>query len=200
LGLKAIGRLLNSLADEAAKKAPRLASHGGGFDMDYTAENPVALTCTCGGALRKITKGTYTQYRCHIGHTFGTLGLATEQFEQLRGVLESAARMLNERGKFFRATASEARLGKQEQAARAWEAAAEESEVRFDELTKLVAADWKRPDLVPASGGKLKPRAPGNGEPARRAASSAMSLRKRGRSQGDAATAKRAANGRKASA
>jgi two-component system chemotaxis response regulator CheB len=164
LKLREIGQVLNTLAAEAVKKAPQLASPGGGSDMDYTADTPVAMTCaTCGGALRKVTKGTYTQFRCHIGHTFGTPELAQEQLELLRSALETSARLLNERVKFFRATASETGLSKQESTA--WEAAAEESEARFDELTKLLTAAWKRPELT-VSPFKLEPP---NAGPARNA-------------------------------
>jgi two-component system, chemotaxis family, protein-glutamate methylesterase/glutaminase len=150
LKLRQIGQVLNTLAAEAVKKAPQLASLGGGSDMEYTADTPAALTCaTCGGALTKLTKGTYTQFRCHIGHTFGAPELAQEQLELLRSALETCARLLNERVKFFRATASETGLSEQESTA--WEAAAEESEARFDELTKLLTGEWKRPELTASS-------------------------------------------------
>ena len=167
--------------------------------MEYTADNPVALTCSCGGALRKITKGTYTQYRCHIGHTFGTPELASEQFEQLRGVLETATRMLNERAKFFRATASDARLARQEEGARAWEAAAVESEARFKEVRTMLAADWLRPELLPASGSKLRQRTPLRKARPQRQTSVVLPVRNGGqRKNGRGATSKRGGNGGKA--
>ena len=190
LRLKDIGQALNKLAADAVKKAPHLASRGGESDMDYTADMPVAMTCaTCGGALRKITKGTYTQFRCHIGHTFGTPELAKEQLERLRSALEASARMLNERVKFFRATANETSLTKPE--SMAWEAAAQESETRFDQLTKLLTADWTRPELAVGSSKLEPPRI----RPARNAATRAT-LPSRTRKSAGGNAAKKPVNGR----
>jgi len=141
-----LGRLLNRLAAEAVKTASQVAllSAGGqGAAMDYTDETPVGLTCPdCGGALRKTTVGSYTQFRCHIGHSFGTREMAQGQFDVLAGTLEQALRLLNERKELCREVAKETG------SAQAWNAAALQSELRFKELTRLLEDDWTRPEMA----------------------------------------------------
>ncbi len=141
-----LGRLLDRLAATALKTASQVAlmsAGGGGGAMEYTADTPVALTCPdCGGALKKTTVGSYTQFRCHIGHVFGTREAAQAQFDALEATLEQALRLLNERKEFCREAARDA------QSAEAWNAAALQSEVRFKELTKLLEDDWTRPELA----------------------------------------------------
>ncbi len=140
------GPLLNRLAAEAVKTASQVAllSAGGqGAAMDYTDETPVGLTCPdCGGALRKTTVGSYTQFRCHIGHSFGTREMAQGQFDLLAGTLEQALRLLNERKELCREVAKETG------SAQAWNAAALQSELRFKELTRLLEDDWTRPEMA----------------------------------------------------
>lgn len=149
LPLKDIGKLLNRLADEAVVKALQFASRHGEPTMGYTAGQPVAQTCPdCGGALRKETKGSYTQYRCHIGHTYGALELAQAQFEVLDTSLQRSIRMLNERKNMCLDAAEEARLGKREEEAKQWDAAAAEASIRFEDVERLVESPWKRPELA----------------------------------------------------
>ena len=149
LNLTDIGKLVNRLAEEAVTKALQFVAHHGEPIMGYTAGQPVALTCPdCGGALRQETKGSYTQYRCHIGHTYGALELAQAQFEVLDTSLQQSIRLLNERKKMCLDAAEEARLAERGDEANLWEAAAEEAARRFQELEPLVEASWRRPELT----------------------------------------------------
>ena len=155
VGLKDIGRLLNRLAAEAVRKAPRQAHDHGEPHMIYTTDHPIALTCPdCGGAVRKVTKGTYTQFQCHIGHTYGVPEMAKEQFDVLESTLGQGIRLLNERRELCEDQAREARLANREHEAILWEAAAEESKLRFNELAKMMEGEWQRPERA-ATGSSL---------------------------------------------
>ena len=152
LTLRDIGKLLNRLAEAAATKALQVAPHHGEPIMGYTAGQPVAMTCPdCGGALRKETKGSYTQHHCHIGHTFGDLELAQTQFEVLDTSLQQSIRLLNERRQMCLDAADAARKGKHEQEAVVWIKAAEEAGARFEQLERLLQAHWERPELAISS-------------------------------------------------
>jgi two-component system chemotaxis response regulator CheB len=151
LKLRDIGRLLNRLAEEAAAKALEIAPRQGEPIMGYTEGQPIALTCPdCGGAMRKEAKGSYTQFHCHIGHTFGALEFVQAQFEVLDTSLQTSIRLLNERREMCLESAEEARLGNREGEARQWEAAAEEAGARFRELERLLETRWRRPELTMA--------------------------------------------------
>lgn len=154
LNLEDIGDVLNQWAVEAARKAasfPRLSQ--GEADVSYTADSPRALTCPdCGGAVRKVRKGTYNQFQCHIGHTFGTPEMAMQQFTALENQLNSTLRLLNERRELCSQAATDARLAKREQDAILWDAAAEEAGSRFNDLAGFLEADWHRPELASVAG------------------------------------------------
>jgi two-component system, chemotaxis family, protein-glutamate methylesterase/glutaminase len=153
LKLKDIGKLLNRLAEDAVTETPRSASHHGEPIMGYTAGQPVALTCPdCGGALRKETKGSYTQYRCHIGHTYGEAELAQAQFDVLDTSLQQSIRLLNERKNMCLDAAAAARQSNHEQEAKQWDKAAEEARARFEQVERLLEANWTRPELMLTSG------------------------------------------------
>jgi two-component system chemotaxis response regulator CheB len=153
LGLKGIGRLLNQLAADAVRKAPQQLHAHGEIEMVYTADHPIALTCPdCGGSVRKVTKGTYTQFQCHIGHTFGVPEMAKEQFDVLESTLGQSLRLLNERKELCRDQANEARGANREQEAMLWDAAGEESELRFNQLAKMMEGEWQRPELTAIDG------------------------------------------------
>ena len=132
--------------------------------MHHAADHPVALTCPdCGDALRKGSKGSYVQFRCHIGHTFGTPELAEEHFARLESALESIIRMLNEWKQLCRDGASAARLAEREGEATLWDEAAKESEARFAELVTFVEADWNRPEPILATRDQVTPPPDGPG-------------------------------------
>jgi two-component system chemotaxis response regulator CheB len=150
LKLRDIGRMLNQIAAEAVRKAPQMAPAHGEPNMIYKADHPVAQVCPdCGGAMRQVNIGSYTQFQCHIGHTFGLPELAKLQFEALEAALGSGIRLLNERKELCSAVARDARAGKRDQEAANWEAAATESKQRFNELSAFLEADWQRPELMP---------------------------------------------------
>src|SRR5262249_30690975 len=129
LRVKDIGPLLNTLAAAAVKKAPVPAVPTGGREMTHTSEKPIAFTCPeCGGAVRKSRMGSYSQFRCHIGHTFGIPELGEGQFDLLEESLETALRVLNERREFCKEAAADARRAKENTLAKAWDDAAEEAE------------------------------------------------------------------------
>jgi two-component system, chemotaxis family, protein-glutamate methylesterase/glutaminase len=152
LKLKDIGKLLNQLAEDAVTKAVHFAPHHGEPIMGYTAGQPAAFMCPdCGGALRKDSKGSYTQYRCHIGHTYGELELTQAQFDVLDASLQQSIRLLNERKKMCLDAADTARRSNHDQDARQWEKAAEEAAARFEHVERLLGADWTRPELAGAS-------------------------------------------------
>jgi two-component system, chemotaxis family, protein-glutamate methylesterase/glutaminase len=147
LKLRDIGRILNRLTANVVGKAAQAASAHGESNMIYTADKPLSMTCPdCGGSVREVNKGTYTQFQCHIGHTFGMLELACEQFELLESSLGASTRLLNERRDLCRKAAGSARAAHREQEARIWDAAAEEAEGRFTELAKFLERDWQRPE------------------------------------------------------
>ena len=157
LKLKDIGKLLNRLAETAVTKALHFASHHGETFMGYTAGQPVALTCPdCGGALRKDAKGSYTQYRCHIGHVFGELELAQAHFDMLDMSLQQSIRLLNERRKMCLDTAEAARRSGQELEAKQWDQAAEEASARFEQAEQFLRAVWTRPELATIGDATLK--------------------------------------------
>jgi len=68
--------------------------------------------------------------------------MAQGQFDRLEATLEQALRLLNERKELCREVAKDA------QSARAWKAAALQSELRFKELTRLLEDDWTRPEMA----------------------------------------------------
>jgi two-component system chemotaxis response regulator CheB len=157
LKLRDIGKLLNRLAEAAVTKALQFVSHHGEPVMGYTAGQPVALTCPdCGGALRKDAKGSYTQYRCHIGHVFGELELAQAHFDVLDTSLQQSIRLLNERKKMCLDAAEAARRSGQEREAKRWEKAATEANSRFEQAEQLLRADWTRPELATNGNATLK--------------------------------------------
>jgi two-component system, chemotaxis family, protein-glutamate methylesterase/glutaminase len=152
LKLKDIGKVLNRLADDAVVKALHVGPHHGEPIMGYTAAQPVALTCPdCGGALRKEAKGSYTQYRCHIGHIYGELELAQAQFDVLDASLQQSIRLLNERKRMCLDAAEAARLGNHEQEAKLWDNAAQEARARFEQIERLLEIEWTRPELAATS-------------------------------------------------
>ena len=157
LKLKDIGKLLNRLAEAAVTKALQFASHHGEPVMGYTAGQPVALTCPdCGGALRKEAKGSYTQYRCHIGHVYGELELAQAHFDILDTSLQQSLRLLNERRNLCLDAAEAARRSGHAQEAKQWEQAAQEASARFEHAEQLLRADWTRAELVTNGSATLK--------------------------------------------
>jgi two-component system, chemotaxis family, protein-glutamate methylesterase/glutaminase len=148
LPLEDIAGLIERLAVEVAAKSPQPLSSREGSDMSYSTEEPVGLTCPdCGGAVRKTKTGSYLQFRCHIGHVFGDKEMALGQFGALEKLLESSLRLLKERIKLCQELAGAERTAKQEQAARAWEAARQQSEARLSALTGLLEQEWVRPEL-----------------------------------------------------
>jgi len=149
LKLKDIGKLLTQLVEDAMMEAAHFVPQHGERIMGYTAEQPVAVTCPdCGGALRKDSKGSYTQYRCHIGHTYGGLELAQAQFDVLDASLQQSIRLLNERKKMCLDTADAARRSNHEQEAKQWEKAAEEASARFEQIERVLQTEWTRPELA----------------------------------------------------
>jgi len=148
LKVSEIGRTLNRLATDAARKAPPTISVRGEPVMTYTADRPIAVTCPdCGGAVSVLLKGTCIQFECHIGHTFGVPELANEQFELLGSTLGQSLRLLNERRELCERAAEVARAEGREQEALSWEEAAQGAALRFEELAKFIEADWRRPEL-----------------------------------------------------
>ena len=123
--------------------------------MGYTAAAPAAFVCPdCGGALRKDAKGSYAQYRCHIGHTFGEMELALAQFDVLDTSLQRSIRLLNERKALCLDAAVAARRTHHEQEAQQWAKAAEQAAARFEHIKQVLKTEWTRPELAIVSAGR----------------------------------------------
>jgi len=148
LRLKEIAGLINRMAGEMAEKTPQPPSSREGPQMSYSAEEPSALTCPdCGGALRETKTGSYAQFRCHIGHVFGSEEMAVAQFDVVEKLLESSVRVLKERVELCQKLAAAGRADQRELAALAWESAGRDAQARLHTLTGLLEQEWKRPEL-----------------------------------------------------
>ena len=106
-----IPALLVRLSAEAIPAEAVRASEGAPVAMEMEElERPVAMSCPeCGGALRFTLKNGLRQYRCHIGHRFGTTEIAEAQTEGVEKSINAALRMLNEQTEFARQMIESAR-------------------------------------------------------------------------------------------
>ncbi len=97
---EAVTGSLGSRAEESAGNRAGRAQVAEGEDAnvnDPLAKEPEALICPeCGGALSLEQQGGWSQYRCHVGHTFGPTTLGSAYSEQVEQALWAAMRALKE--------------------------------------------------------------------------------------------------------
>ena len=117
--------------------------------VDYTLENPVAVTCPdCGGALRRSELGTLTQFRCHIGHIYTAEVMVTAQFAALEGSTAATMRSLSERGEVCRQMAGKSRDAGDIDIAEDWTAAMHEAKERAGIMRELLEKKWTHPEIT----------------------------------------------------
>jgi len=101
--------------------------------------DPTVFTCPdCGGALWELEDAAVLRYRCHIGHGINSDGLARAQVENIEESLSRAIRALGEHAELRRRMALRAHAGGLVALASGWEAEAEESMRRGDEIRALL--------------------------------------------------------------
>ena len=116
--------------------------------VDYTIENPVAVTCPdCGGALRRAELGTLTQFRCHIGHVYTAEVMVTAQFAALEWSTAATMRSLSERGEVCRQMAGKSRDAGDIDIAEDWTAAMHEAKERAGIMRELLEKEWTHPEI-----------------------------------------------------
>src|SRR5690348_7509686 len=80
------------------------------------------LTCPeCHGLLWEIDDGDLIRYRCHLGHAFSSLDLATVQLSEVERALGSALRAITERIALLTRLVHQGRERQQNHSVRAWE-------------------------------------------------------------------------------
>jgi two-component system chemotaxis response regulator CheB len=105
--LKELASLITRAVDEPAAAEPRPPSTG---VLQIEGEIPGGasdIVCpSCQGRLSEATEGSFTGFRCHVGHAFGFQGLVAEQAEEVERVLWAAVRALEEAGTVARRAAA----------------------------------------------------------------------------------------------
>lgn len=112
-------------------------------DTDMTAPDKIGkrsiLSCPeCHGALWEIEDGDLVRYRCHVGHAYSGLDLATAQLSEMDRALSSALRAINERIALLSRLAHQSRKRQQVHTVRTWEARIEEYKKQAETIRNLL--------------------------------------------------------------
>jgi hypothetical protein len=106
---------------------------------------PSGFTCPeCGGALWEQRSGKLLKFRCHVGHSYTTEGLISEQARSLESALWAALRSLEENAGLRRRLARRARDSGWSAIAAQYDRQAEEAEARASVIRKVLMADEVR--------------------------------------------------------
>jgi two-component system chemotaxis response regulator CheB len=101
-------------------------------------ERPLAVTCPeCGGALRPLASAL-SQYRCHIGHTFGARELLPAQLELREKALDVAQRVLNERLELSRRIVERSKIAGRKHGLLYWEGVRADAEKQADAIRRAL--------------------------------------------------------------
>lgn len=113
---------------------------------EYTLNDPVSVTCPdCGGATRRIERGSLTQYACHIGHVYTAEIMVEAQFAALEISLAASMRALSERGELCRWMEEKSHAVGDEDRAALWGTALNEAKERAVAMGALLEATWIDP-------------------------------------------------------
>jgi two-component system chemotaxis response regulator CheB len=103
---------------------------------------PSGFTCPeCGGALWELRSGKLLKFRCHVGHSYTTEALISEQTRSLESALWAALRSLEENAGLRRRLARRARDSNWGAIATQYDKQAEEAEARASVIRKVLMAD-----------------------------------------------------------
>jgi two-component system chemotaxis response regulator CheB len=106
---------------------------------------PSGFTCPeCGGALWELRSGKLLKFRCHVGHSYTTEALISEQARSLESALWAALRSLEENAGLRRRLARRARESSWAAIAQQYDRQAEEAEARASVIRKVLMADEVR--------------------------------------------------------
>jgi len=106
---------------------------------------PSGFTCPeCGGALWELRSGKLLKFRCHVGHSYTTEALISEQARSLESALWAALRSLEENAGLRRRLARRARDSGWDAIAGQYDRQAEEAEARASVIRKVLMADEVR--------------------------------------------------------
>jgi len=109
-----------------------------GMDMSGF-EPPVGFSCPeCGGSLRLALKSGLRQYRCHVGHRFGSMEIVEAQSEGVEKGLYVALRMLNEQAEFARRMIESARDAPLDNGLVYWERLQAQAEEQIETLRRFL--------------------------------------------------------------
>jgi two-component system chemotaxis response regulator CheB len=125
-------------------KSPRDPAERGtdALDTHDLPGPPSPFTCPdCGGALWELREGQLVRYQCHVGHAFSGDGLVLAQSDGLEAALWTALRALEESSALRRRMAAHARERKMTLIADAYEAHAQESEMRAKAVRRILVSD-----------------------------------------------------------
>lgn len=116
-----------------------------GMTGQFTLNHPVAVTCPdCGGALKRSTLGSLTQFSCHIGHVYTAEVMLAAQFLAMERSVEQAMRALSERAELCRVMMDKAQNAAASPAR--WKAAMAEALEQTAPLRDLLTREWIHPD------------------------------------------------------
>ena len=148
--LQDIAALLTTLIgtrDHETTHAAPAWQQGEPMTAEYTLDDPIAVTCPdCGGATRRIERGSLTQYACHIGHVYTAEIMVEAQFAALEISLAASMRALSERGELCRWMEEKFRAAGDLESAALWAAALNEAKERAVTMGALLEAAWIDPD------------------------------------------------------
>lgn len=97
------------------------------------------LTCPeCNGVLWEVDDGDLVRYRCHVGHAFSGLDLASAQLSEAERALGAALRAITERIGLLRRLVQQARRKQQSHTVRIWEDRIVEYEGQATAIRKLL--------------------------------------------------------------
>ncbi len=104
------------------------------------------VTCPeCHGLLWEVEDGDLVRYRCHVGHAYSGMDMATARLSEMERALAAALRALNERVALLRRLAQQSRYRQQLHTVRTWESRVAEYQKQADMIRNLLL--HRQPDL-----------------------------------------------------
>jgi two-component system chemotaxis response regulator CheB len=141
--------------DPIAEDEARIKDDFSRQERDQRAGEITMFTCPdCGGTLWQAGAGDYLQFRCHVGHAWGSDALLGHKSDEIEAALWSSVRLFEERATLSRQVAVRMRQsGQGSQRATTVEEGARLDEQRADAIRRLLSASLVTPSTEDPSNG-----------------------------------------------